>query len=150
METHNPYRVELFYKKVDKFGPLFCPNEIYSENNLGRCWLWKGAKDGDGYSNFVVSKGKVAKAHRFSFLLAYGWILPHPFQIEHKCRVRNCVNPAHMLLLLGKYNNERSTSPSAINKKKTHCVREHLFSEENTCISCGKRYCITCEKERGR
>jgi hypothetical protein len=150
LETTNPLRVKLFYDKIDKDGPLFRPTSLYPETNLGKCWIWKGAKDQKGYPNFVVEKGKVKKAHRFSFLLAYGWILPHPYQIEHKCRTTSCVNPKHLVLLRGATNNERSNSASAINKRKTKCKYGHLFSEENTLRKNGRRYCIICEKEKGR
>jgi hypothetical protein len=150
METTNPIRIKLFWSKVDKEGPSFVPTDLYPETNLGRCWLWKGALDQKGYPNFTVAKKKQAKAHRFSFLLQYGWILPHPYQIEHKCKNTFCVNPRHLVCLLGKVNNERSNSASAVNKRKTHCKYNHPFSDENTIRKNGRRICITCEKERGR
>lgn len=150
METQNTTRVKLFWTKVNKNGPFPEIRPDYVEGNLGRCWVWTGAKDQKGYPNFTVAKNKTAKAHRFSFKLAYGWLLGHPYQIDHKCNNPSCVRPSHLFHLLGKYNNEKSNSASAINKRKTHCKRGHLFSEENTIRKNGRRICITCEKERGR
>lgn len=150
MEVNDQLRVQRFYNKIDKNGPILGPTSLYPETNLGPCWIWTGACDQKGYPNFTVEKGKVKKAHRFSFLLAFGWILPKPYQIEHKCKNTSCVNPKHLVCLLGKVNNERSNSASAVNKRKTHCKHNHEFSEENTIRKNGRRYCITCEKERGR
>lgn len=136
MEVSNPTRVLRFFTKI-----------IVGLDD--ECWRWTGAIDSDGYGNFTVGKGKTNKAHIFSWVFHFGPI-PAGLQVDHKCNHTWCVNPNCLQLLLGKYNNERSTSPSAVNKRKTHCKHGHLFSEENTRISCGKRYCITCEKERGR
>lgn len=150
MEISNPTRVERFWKKVDKDGPLWpeAPENLLDE--LKKCWIWIGAKDKKGYPNFVVAKGKTSKAHRFSFMLKWGWILPHPYQVDHKCVNPSCVNPYHLLCVHGRTNNERSNSPSAINKRKTHCKFGHQFSDENTIRKNGRRICIACEKDRGR
>jgi hypothetical protein len=140
METTNPVRVSNFWSKVNKNGP-FCKIE---DIDLGRCWIWTGACDGK-YGNFAVAKNKVGKAHRFSFKLAFGWLLSHPYQIDHKCRETMCVNPKHLFCLLGRDNNERSNSPSAINKRKTHCIRGHEFTEDNIIrFKDGYRRCKTC------
>lgn len=143
METNSAYRVELFLEKINKDGPLIKPE-------LGKCWQWTAAKDTDGYGNFTVAKGKTGKAHKFSFKLAYGWLLEKPYQLDHKCENTSCVRPSHLTYLHGKKNNEKSNSASAINGRKTHCIRNHEFSDENTIKKYGRRYCITCEKERGR
>lgn len=143
LEITNPKRVELFWQKVDKDGPIIV-------SDLGNCWVWTGAKDQKGYSNFTVARGKQAKAHRFSFLLAFGWLLPHPYQVDHKCNNPSCVRPSHLSLLLGKDNNEKSNSASAINKRKTHCKYNHPFDDNNTLRKYGRRICIQCEKDRGR
>jgi HNH endonuclease len=155
METTNPIRIKLFWSKVDKEGPYPEIRSEYIENsftdkNLGRCWVWMGAKDQKGYPNFTVARNKTAKAHRFSFKLAFGWLLEHPYQIDHKCNNPSCVNPRHLFHLLGKDNNAKSNSASAVNKRKTHCKYDHEFSDENTIRKNGRRICITCEKERGR
>src|SRR5258708_2314691 len=108
METTNLLRVERFWEKVDKDGPI--PEK---SPELGKCQIWTGAKDKKGYGNFTVAVRKTGKAHRFSFLLAYGWILEKPYQVDHKCENTSCVRPSHLICMLGKYNNEKSSSPSA-------------------------------------
>lgn len=139
MEIDNPVRVFSFWTKV-----------IVGDKD--ECWIWTGAKDRKGYGNFTVAKGKTSKAHRFSFLLHYGWILPTPYwQVDHdECNNPSCVNPYHLLCISHILNNEKSSSPSAVNKRKTHCKYGHEFSDENTIQSNGRRICIACEVERGR
>lgn len=135
-EIDNPVRVINFWVKV-------------AAGLENECWPWLGAKDQKQYGNFVVSKGKTSKAHKFSWILHFGEI-PAGMQVDHKCNHTWCVNPNCLQLLSGIKNNEKSNSASAINKRKTHCIRGHEFSDENTIRKYGRRYCIICEKERGR
>lgn len=74
-----------FWTKVDKRGE-------------DECWLWNGTKVGGGYGRLVID-GKVVLAHRFSYELENGKILPgfgHSLVVRHKCDVRSCVNPKHL------------------------------------------------------
>lgn len=62
------------------------------------CWLWRGsvhAKNGYGYFTF---RSRNMLAHRFSFEAHIGPI-PDGKVLDHMCRVRNCVNPAHLDLV---------------------------------------------------
>lgn len=136
METSDPVRVIRFWEKV-MVGPS------------DECWNWVGAKDCDGYGNFCVAVNEYSKAHIFNYVLHFGPI-PAGMQVHHKCVNPSCVNPNHLQLLTGPENNERSNSPSAINKRKTHCKFGHHFSKGNTIRKNGRRICIICEKDRGR
>lgn len=135
MEIYNPQRVLLFWTKVI----VNLPDE---------CWIWTGAKDRKGYPNFRVEKNKTGKGHRFSYVLHFGPI-PLGLHVDHECNNRSCVNPFHLQLLTNKQNNERSSSPSAINKRKKKCKWDHDFDKENTIIrKDGSRRCKKCELER--
>lgn len=136
VEIDDPLRVWRFWAKV----------AVGLENE---CWKWLGAKDQKGYGNFTCAKGIVRKAHIFSWVLHFGEI-PAGLQVDHECNHPFCVNPNCLQLLTGPENNEKSNSASAVNKRKTHCKHNHEFSDENTIRKNGRRYCITCEKERGR
>lgn len=61
------------------------------------CMIWNGGVDRDGYGNASLN-GKPMAAHRLAWILANGPI-PSGFEIDHLCRVRPCVNAAHMELL---------------------------------------------------
>src|ERR1051326_2493639 len=60
------------------------------------CWLLRGTK---GYGNIHISTspGREIKvpAHRFVYELLVGPV-PDGLVLDHLCRVKNCVNPAHL------------------------------------------------------
>lgn len=70
---------ERFWSKVDK---------------TPTCWLWTDAPNGAGYGMFGAN-GVTWMAHRYSMILA-GHMLTDGLTIDHLCRVRLCVNPAHL------------------------------------------------------
>ena len=135
--------MERFWEKVNKNGP--CPPY---RPELGPCWLWKN-NCRDGYGTFSHND-KTRKAHRVSWMAANGPI-PKGLQIDHLCRVTNCVNPAHLEAVTPRENTMRSGAVSAICARKTHCVHGHPFSGENLKIRRnGSRSCKTCERMRSR
>lgn len=58
------------------------------------CWLWKGSTDG-GYGLFW--RGGERYAHRWSYRLFKGFI-PRGRLVRHRCDVKTCVNPEHLVL----------------------------------------------------
>lgn len=108
---------------------------------LGPCWLWRGARDKDGYSSFTVEGMKV-RAHKwyFEFVNNRKVIL-----LDHLCRRRSCVNPLHLEEVSNQENLLRSSITFAsMNLSKTHCVNGHEFTIENTYIR--RNGCRTCRK----
>lgn len=63
----------------------------YEVDPVYGCWLWLGRKDKDGYGFFGRSR-----AHIISYQQAHGPV-PQGQELEHACRRRACVNPAHLL-----------------------------------------------------
>jgi len=110
------------------------------------CLLWTG-KPNQGYGR-ISFHGKLWMAHRWIYEKATGETLTPEMCIDHMCRVRNCVNPAH-LQLLTKGGNAivNSISPTALNKEKTHCIHGHEFTPENllpSSVRKGVRKCRAC------
>lgn len=105
------------------------------------CWLWTAYLDKKGYGR-LRWQGKGCKAHRLVYELLVGPI-PAGLQIDHLCRVRNCVNPAHMEPVTLAENVRRGTS-GAINRTKTHCPKGHEYTADNTYTHKGKRACKAC------
>jgi len=99
------------------------------EPNTG-CWLWLTGLMPAGYGCFRY-QGKTLLAHRISYEVAKGPI-PHGLQIDHICRVRCCVNPDHLRCVTIRENVLCGVGVAAQNLAKTHCVRGHEFTPENT------------------
>lgn len=132
------------WSKVDRNGPLptWAPF-------LGPCWIFNGAKN-DGYGLLRVDR-KERKAHRLAYEFEVGPI-PAGLQLDHLCRVRACVNPAHLEPVTAAENIARAPSiPATTNARKTHCVHGHEFTPENTRVTPeGFRVCRACRKEQRR
>lgn len=60
----------------------------------GGCWEWNANTDFGGYGQIRTDDGPRG-AHRVAFELMVGPI-PDGFQLDHVCRNRVCVNPAHL------------------------------------------------------
>lgn len=131
-----------FWVKVDKAGPL--PER---RPELGPCWQWIAGKTGAGYGAF----GSHAElAHRISYMALVGPI-PSGTELDHLCRNRGCVRPAHLEAVPHRVNAWRGDAPHGVNKRKTHCVHGHEFTPENTYVSkVGARTCRECSRRRVR
>lgn len=119
-------------------------DKVNKESERG-CWLWIGLKNHKGYGVFKIH-GKYVSAHRLIYKTIIGPI-PHGLQIDHLCRVRNCVNPAHMEPVTSRENSLRSMiTQSYINANQTHCPQAHPYSGDNLYIekSTGRRRCKIC------
>lgn len=108
------------------------------------CWLWTGDANNVGYGK-VRRNGKAHRAHRYAYEQLVGPI-PEGLTLDHLCRVRLCVNPAHLEPVTLRENVMRGTSVTAINAKKTHCPRGHEYDR----IYAGHRKCQTCDTIRLR
>ena len=108
------------------------------------CWIWLGSLNADGYGKFWAN-GKDWLAHRFSFEHFRGQI-PNNVQLDHLCRMRCCVNPWHEELVTSHENTLRGNSLTAINSRKTACVRGHIFSTSNTYVRKTGRGCCECKR----
>lgn len=133
-----------FWSKVNFAGPV--PEHAPS---LGRCWLWLGAISSYGYGRFWVSAPAQgprhrSHAHRVAYELEVGPI-PDGLEPDHLCRVRACVNPAHIELVGGGENTRRGIGPSAENARKSHCVRGHDLAKTARPYR-GHRVCRECSR----
>lgn len=60
----------------------------------GECMLWTGCLSEDGYGSFR-DDGSTHLAHRWNWIRVNEPV-PSGRELDHKCRVRNCVNPDHL------------------------------------------------------
>ena len=108
------------------------------------CWLWRGAATGRGYGNCSMF-GRSQSAHRVAYELLVGPI-PEGLTIDHLCRVKTCVNPAHMEPVTNRENIQRARGGNDA------CVHGHPYTAENMIPrNDGSTYkCRTCHNARRR
>lgn len=85
--------------------------ERYTVDDNG-CWLWQGFIDADGYAQCSVNN-KTTRVHRHHYELKHGPI-PKGMQLDHRCRVRSCVNPDHVEPVTGAINTQRKSNAKLI------------------------------------
>lgn len=115
------------------------PDERFDEKHEPRdaghatpCWIWTGALNRHGYGSF--RPGGIATcvgSHIWSFRRA-GRVIPEGHELDHLCRNRACVNPAHLEAVTSRVNSLRGATTAAENAAKTHCANGHPFDESNT------------------
>lgn len=115
------------------------------------CWEWQGVQTNFGYAQIGVD-GKLIYVHRFAYELLVGPI-PADKSLDHLCRNRICVNPAHLEPVSVRVNTLRGIGPSAENTKKMQCPRGHPLSGNNLSpcwLKRGRRMCKICLRDRTR
>ena len=112
----------------------------------GCCWYWTGAKIPTGYGS-IRHQGKAKMVHRVAYEILVGPI-PEGLELDHLCRVRNCVNPDHLDPVTHQVNVSRGRTGHSSGPRQTHCKRGHSFTEENTYMHNGKRHCRACKALR--
>lgn len=134
-------------------------SKVSIPDDPSRCWLWAAALNGPVGKGYGViwgrnSKGAAVKfyAHRLAWELAHADEIPGGLLIDHLCRTRHCVNPAHLEVVTARVNLLRGDSPAAKHSVKTHCPNGHPYDERNTYHVPGRniRQCITCNVARKR
>ena len=117
--------------------------EKVSPEPTSGCWLWTARCGRTGYS-VLWHDGKYVGAHRWAYEYFIGPV-PPGMEVAHKCRVRSCVNPAHLEAVTHRENLMRGQGPSALCSRKTHCVHGHPFDASNTIVVEGRgRLCRSC------
>ncbi len=115
------------------------------------CWEWVGSLSENGYGFMSWKSRSCYRAHRYYYEREYGPI-PEGLQIDHLCRNRKCVRPDHLEAVTRRENMMRGFGVGGINARKTHCLRGHAFTPENTYWSRNgnrekkKRRCLTCAR----
>ena len=139
--------MDRFWSKVNKVG-----QSPSTRPELGPCWLWMASLDTYGYGMFWQGPRpmrKLRRSHRVAYEASFGQI-PEGFDIDHLCRNRCCVNPAHLEPVTRKENLRRGIRPGRYQSSKTHCPKGHPYEGINLFIDRGRRHCMTCRRKYQR
>lgn len=112
-----------------------------AERGPTECWIWDGPIV-SGYGSVSVKEGNrltCVMAHRLSYFLKKGSI-PSGLELDHLCRNRLCVNPAHLEPVTSRENVLRSGGVASKNAAKTHCPCGHPYYTTKR----GWRHCQRC------
>ena len=96
----------------------------------GTCWLSAGSIK-DDYA-VIYADRKRYRLHRVVYENLVGAI-PEGLSLDHLCRIKRCINPAHLEPVTHAENVRRGNA-GVYNSLKTHCPKGHEYTEENTHI----------------
>lgn len=143
--VHGP---RLDTEELRRFSEKYVP-----EPNSG-CWLWTGGVR-DGYGVMSL-RGRHENAHRVAYRHFVGPI-SEGMVVDHLCRVRCCVNPAHLEPVTQQKNVRRGETGLNLMEQAeairtaSHCQNGHEYTPDNTYFrKSGTRRCKTCTLEANR
>lgn len=106
---------------------------------MSGCFLWFGAHNEFGYGLIRDAQmGKNIRAHRFAYERENGAI-PHGLEIDHLCRNKACVNPAHLEVVT--HGENRRRVPREIQSFCVECGKEIMRKHQR---KAGVVKCQTC------
>lgn len=133
------------YPTSGVLDPDTLPSYLRSKITVGACWIWTGARQSNGYGSVGIPNGhRTVLAHRHVYELLVGPIADG-LQIDHLCRTRSCVNPAHLEPVTQSVNQRRGF---AARGPVTTCKRDHDTTAPDSRDRTG--YCRECKNERQR
>ena len=106
------------------------------------CWEWTGKRSPEGYGR-IYSGGSMVYAHRLSYESSTAPI-PDGLEIDHLCRNRACVNPAHLEPVTHAENQRR------IALRQKRCRRNgHDWTDPANVYTRpdGRRWCAACSRD---
>ena len=111
------------------------------------CWIWQLSVLKSGYGCIRVS-GRTHTAHAVAYRVFCGQV-PDGLELDHLCGVRECCNPQHLEPVTHRENVLRGRGRAA-KAAITHCPHGHAYSEDNTYVNQGRRFCRACGNARAR
>lgn len=116
----------------------------------GPCWVGVGSATVKGYRCISIGgRNHTRQVHRVAAAVAGEPV--DGLTVDHLCRNRGCCNPDHLEVVTAHENNRRGNDPAAANRRKTHCIRGHELTPDNTIARRnGRRGCKACRDDLNR
>lgn len=139
-----------------QFWGRFNRNGTLPAGMTTRCWVWRGARNHDGYGMCrmirVTGVRNHRTIHRIAWLLTRGPI-PRGKEVCHRCDNPPCGNPGHLFLATHHGNMLDSAAKgrmqNSANARKSHCPSGHPYDAVNTYWWRGThRLCRVCMARR--
>jgi hypothetical protein len=112
------------------------------------CWIWTGAHFTSGYGSYSHN-GQCGRAHRIAYRALVGEV-PEGLDLDHLCRIRDCVNPNHLEPVTRRVNALRGASPLIRAHLQQTCLRGHAYEGNRRTSPGGTSYCKPCARENHR
>lgn len=142
---------QMFLKTGDPCGSMRRPEAVRFWEKVhvrgrGDCWIWQATRDQNGYGMFKAEHS--TRAHQWSYRNLVGPV-PEGFVLDHLCRTRSCVNPAHLEPVTSQENLARGWGRRLRNGMANECINGHPYTPENTYIhpTSDQKICRTCSGE---
>jgi hypothetical protein len=120
---------------------LITEGRHYVVDPVSGCWMWIRHIDRYGYGH--AAEGELA--HRRVYRERVGEI-PAGLALDHLCRNRSCVNPAHLEPVTPGENNLRSLAARGIPSTRTTCSHGHDMTDAYVEPGTGRRKCRECRR----
>lgn len=136
-------------------GRAMTPEERYAkyvrEGDGDECWEWLGHHDPAGYGMVTGETGVMTQAHRWVYRYHGGTTVAHA-PLDHRCRNKGCVNPAHLEPVTIRENTNRGPSGALGREMRQTCKRGHDMTDPANVYQRpgGGQMCRPCAQMRKR
>jgi hypothetical protein len=135
-------------RAIQNMGPPMPPLPALARKRVDRtagplgCWLWIGSVNASGYGKFhAFNLHKTFFAHRAMYEASVGPI-PPKMTIDHLCRQKLCINPAHLEVVTAAENVRRYAESISAACRRGHPKTEEYGKRDRK----GSWVCASCKR----